>query len=285
MCVHIYICIHINTHFIRYKYIWLSFLVMWRYCKDSCPAASCIPVTVVSEVSSYIKSLQLFQRLRLCRSYPCPHISTHSRNTIGFLLFFSGVFLKVLELIEREAPKDFCCFVFHTFLGLCNHSHSSRRIQLHVQVCWVAVSSCKAFTVASSNCQCSPECAVILALLPSLKVTITRSLTANLRCVFHLEISSGCGHSTYSKCGRVGAWWKTRNSSLTGVFLLQNLSGSTWNCDKPVTGELCWCSTALCSVSDLHKNKGDGQRAKETLKLGSQKQERGSSGWGSVSSL
>lgn len=162
---------------------------MWRYCRDSCPAASCITVTVVSELRSSIKSLQLFQRLWLCRSYPCPNISILSWNTIGlFLVFFSAVFLKVLELVEREAPKDFCCFVFHAFLGLCNHSHSSRRIQLCVQVCWVAASNCKAFTVAYSNCQCSPKCAVALALLPSGKVTITPSLTENLRYVFHLEI-------------------------------------------------------------------------------------------------
>lgn len=32
------------------------------------------------------------------------------------------------------------------------------------------------------------------------------SLIANLRYIFHLEISSGCGHSTYSKSGKVLAW-------------------------------------------------------------------------------
>lgn len=131
---------------------------MWRYCRDSCPAASCIPAIVVSELRSYIKSLQLFQRLWLCRSYPCPNISVLSRNTIGVFVFFSAVFFKVLELTERESPKDFCYFVFHTFLELCNHSHSFRRIQLCVQVCWVAVSTCRAFRVACSNCQGTPKC-------------------------------------------------------------------------------------------------------------------------------
>lgn len=119
VCTYICVCIHINTHFIRYKYIWLSFQVMWRYCRDSCPAASCITVPVVSELRSSIKSLQLFQRLWLCRSYPCPNISILSWNTIGlFLVFFSAVFLKVLELVEREAPKDFCCFVFSHISGV-----------------------------------------------------------------------------------------------------------------------------------------------------------------------
>lgn len=117
----------------RYKYIWLSFQVMWRYCRDSCPAASCIPVIVVSELRSYIESLQFFQRLWLCRSYPCPNISVLSWNTFFVFVFFSAVFFKVLELTEREAPKDFCYFDFCTFLGLCNHSHSSSRIQLCVR--------------------------------------------------------------------------------------------------------------------------------------------------------
>lgn len=45
------------------------------------------------------------------------------------------------------------------------------------------------------------QSAVTLALLPSVKVTITHSLTANLK---YLEMSSGCGHSTYSKSGKCG---------------------------------------------------------------------------------
>lgn len=45
LCVCIYICIkppiciHKHTCFKMYKYIWLAFQVIWRYSRDSCPAA------------------------------------------------------------------------------------------------------------------------------------------------------------------------------------------------------------------------------------------------------
>ena len=107
------VCMYKYTHtcFRVYKYIWLLFQVIWRYCSDSCPTASCVPITVFSELS-YLKSLQFFQRLWLCRSYPYPNISSFSLHTVFFFVFCWAVFLIGLELVRRKQQRLFAVLFF-----------------------------------------------------------------------------------------------------------------------------------------------------------------------------
>lgn len=111
-------------------------------------------------------------------------------------MFFSAVFFEVLELIQREAPKDFCCFS-HIPTAPGEFSCVSRFAEL---LCPPANPLQGPTAIASAH-----QSAVTVALLPSVKVTLMCSLSAILRNMIHLEISSGYGHSTYSKSGKVWA--------------------------------------------------------------------------------